>query len=262
MMHALWLLVLVILSPNLVFAGETGKLVSLLADYADLKQRVQDVREARKSGYSSDSKSLIGLSVEIHTARTETVQFRSSAHKVEVRENPTEATASFLIYAFDAMSQIVQAEIDRNLFVQKSDLPLRVMEKYEEIWRMVDASIPTVNASSEAEEAKRAPRMASPPKPASAGLLRLHGVSPAVSRFGVLFVNFAVENTSDQDLKDFTIGCTAYAPSGTALGQVSKTIYQIVPAHSTQDYDGMEIGNVHPQTFTARCQLVDPNAKK
>ena len=40
-MHAIWLLTLILFLPNESMAGEQGKFVSLLADYADLRERVQ-----------------------------------------------------------------------------------------------------------------------------------------------------------------------------------------------------------------------------
>lgn len=145
-MHAIWILTLILFLPNASMAGEKGKLVSLLADYVDLKERVQEVREARKSGYSSDTKSLIALAMEIQESRVATDKFRTANHKVGVAENKTEVTASNLLYAYGAMSQIIQAEIDRNLFLPNSEIPLRLAEKYEEIWKMIDASIPVVTA--------------------------------------------------------------------------------------------------------------------
>ena len=52
---------LVLVAPSAGFAGEKGQLESLLADYDVLKERVQDVRDARKSGHVSDSKMLMDL---------------------------------------------------------------------------------------------------------------------------------------------------------------------------------------------------------
>jgi len=52
---------LALVASSAVFAGERGQLISLLADYADLKERVQEIREARKGGYASDSKMLMDL---------------------------------------------------------------------------------------------------------------------------------------------------------------------------------------------------------
>lgn len=125
--------------------GEKGRLASLLVDYANFRQQVLEVREARKSGYSSDGNSLVALAKGMMESMAAARKFRSSVHVVGVTDTKAEITASNLVYAYGAMSQIVYAEMDRNLYLQKSDIPLRLAEKYEEIWKMIDASIPVVS---------------------------------------------------------------------------------------------------------------------
>ena len=143
-MHVIWLLILILFLPNASMAGEKGKLVSLLADYVDLKQRVQEVREARKAGYASDTKSLTALATDIMKSRVATDKFRNAIHVVGVTENKSEVTASNLLYAYGVMSLIVETEIDRNIYLQKSDVPLQLADKYEDIWKIIDPSIPVV----------------------------------------------------------------------------------------------------------------------
>jgi hypothetical protein len=138
---------LVLVAPSTVFAGEKGQLVNLLADYSDLKQRVQGVRDARKSGYASDSKMLMDLFAEISEAKQETFQFRTHHHTTGTMDK-TDETASCMIYAYEAMGQIIAVEVDRNLYLPDSDTGLRLAEKYEEIWQLMDASIPVVSVSS------------------------------------------------------------------------------------------------------------------
>lgn len=143
-MHVLWLLTLMLFLPNDSMAGEKGKFVSLLADYADLRERVQEVRETRKSGYASDTKSLIALANEISEAKVAIDKFRGANRKVESTGNNTVVTASYMVYAYDAMSQMIRAEIDRYFYLPHSDVSLRLAEKYEEIWKMIDPSIPSL----------------------------------------------------------------------------------------------------------------------
>lgn len=138
---------LVLLWTGAVFAGEQGTLVSLLADYADLKQRVQEVRDARKSGNSSDSRRLMDLFSDISEAKQETFQFRADQHTAGTM-NTTDETTSCMIYAYEAMGQIIAAEVDRNLYLPNSDTTLRLADKYEDIWMMMDASIPVVSVPS------------------------------------------------------------------------------------------------------------------
>jgi hypothetical protein len=144
---AILIVSLVLITPSAVFAGEKGQLVSLLADYADLKERVHEIREVRKAGYASDSKMLMDLFAEISEARQETFQFRAAQH-TKGTMNKNDETTSNIIYAYEAMGQIVAAEVDRNLYLPDSDISLRLAEKYEEIWKMIDGSIPVVSVPS------------------------------------------------------------------------------------------------------------------
>ena len=76
------------------------------------------------------------------------------------------------------------------------------------------------------------------------------------SRFGALFVSFAVNNSTNQALRDFTIACSTYGASGTHIGTISKTLFETLPAKSTVEYEGVEIGPMHPQARTVRCSIV------
>lgn len=143
-MHVLWLLILMLFLPNESRAGDKGKFVSLLSDYADLRERVQEVRKTRESGYASDTKSLIALANEISEAKVATDNFRIANRKVESTGNKTVVSASYMVYAYDAMSQMIQVEIDRYFYLPHSDVSLRLAAKYEEIWKMIDPSIPAV----------------------------------------------------------------------------------------------------------------------
>lgn len=138
---------LALVTSSAVFAGEKGQLVRLLANYAELKLRVQEIRDARMSGYASDSKMLMDLFAEISKAKQEAFQLRADQHTTGTM-NKTDETTSNMIYAYEAMGQIVAAEVDRNLYLPESDISLRLAEKYEEIWKMMDASIPVVSVPS------------------------------------------------------------------------------------------------------------------
>jgi hypothetical protein len=143
-MHAIWLLTLILLLPSASMAGEKGTLVSLLADYADLKQRVQEVREARKSGYASEPKSLWALGKEIKRATEENLKFRNTGFTPGTdNKNQVTATTTNMIYAYDAMAQLILAELDR--YLQFPSVGLQLAEKYEEVWKIVDPSIPAVS---------------------------------------------------------------------------------------------------------------------
>ncbi len=141
-MHAIWLLTLILFVPNMSMAGEKGKLVGLLADYADLKQRVQEIQSARKDGYSSDNKEMIALMKEIEMANREVQTYHGQLKPGTEDKRHTVPLA--LSYAYNAMLQLISAELDRNLY--KSDLAAKLSGKYADIWQTVDSSIPVVSA--------------------------------------------------------------------------------------------------------------------
>lgn len=85
--------------------------------------------------------------------------------------------------------------------------------------------------------------------------LTLRDVAWSKTRYGVLFAHFSVHNESRIAVKDFTITCSTFGESGAALGQVSKTIYEIVPAQSMKAYEGIEIGLVDRQAAIVQCQV-------
>ena len=143
-MHVIWFLTLILFLPSASIAGEKEKLVSLLADYADLKQRVQEVREARKSGYASEPKSLLALGKEIKQATEDTLKFRNTGFTPGTdNKNQVTATTTNMIYAYDAMGQLILGELDR--YLQFPNVGLQLAEKYEEVWKIVDPSIPAVS---------------------------------------------------------------------------------------------------------------------
>jgi hypothetical protein len=128
--------------PSAVSAGEKGKLVSLFADYADLKQRVQEIQSARKDGYSSDSKEIIALIKEIHGANKD-------VHTYQMQLKPGSDEKAYAVplalsYAYNAMLQMLTTELDRNTY--KTDLAAKLSEKYADIWKTVDPSIPVFSA--------------------------------------------------------------------------------------------------------------------
>lgn len=136
-------LLMVLTLPAPVLAGEKGKLVSLLADYTDLKQRVQEIRAARKDGYSSDSKEMIDLRKEI-LAATKEVQGYHAQLGAGRREEKAYEVSLALEYAYDAMLRVVSMELHHNLY--KSSLAITLEEKYADIWQIVDPSIPVFSA--------------------------------------------------------------------------------------------------------------------
>jgi hypothetical protein len=146
-MYAILLLALIAICPTASIAGEQDKIASLLAGYADFRERVLKVSEIRKSGYASDTRSMLILQEEIIQARRSVVEFMFENRKATPLRNTTDLRTSYMHYAYQAMIQMLEAEIDRNHFPPYSDVPLRLAEKYEEIWKMLDPfilAVPTV----------------------------------------------------------------------------------------------------------------------
>jgi hypothetical protein len=143
-MKSFWIFAFIVglASPSAVSAGEKGKLISLFADYADLKQRVQEIQSARKDGYSSDSKEIIALMKEIQTANEE-VQTYQSTFKAG-SDDKSHSLPIALTYAYNAMMQLISTEFYRNIY--KSDLAAKLSDKYADIWQTVDPSIPVFSA--------------------------------------------------------------------------------------------------------------------
>lgn len=141
-MHVIWVLALILFLPNASMAGEKGKLVSLLADYADLKQRVQEIQSARKDGYSSDSREMIALMKEIEVANKEVQTYHGQLKPGY--EDKRHAVPLALGYAYNAMLQLISTELDCNLY--KSDLTAKLSSKYADVWQTVDPAIPVFSA--------------------------------------------------------------------------------------------------------------------
>jgi hypothetical protein len=95
-------------------------------------------------GYASDPNSLSTLVGEMSEAQIATGKFRHDNHKLNPMGNKTDVTTSYMLYAYDAMYQMIQTEIDRYVYLPNSDVPIRLAEKYEEIWKMIDPFIPVV----------------------------------------------------------------------------------------------------------------------
>jgi hypothetical protein len=71
----------------------------------------------------------------------------------------------------------------------------------------------------------------------------------------ILLGTFAIENQGGVDVKDIVISCTHHGPSGTAIDQSVRIIYQIVKAHSVKTVRDFNMGFVHPQAVSSSCEV-------
>lgn len=141
----LYVVLLVVLAcPLLASAGEKGELVSLLADYAALKQRVKEMQSARQDGYSSDSKEVIALMQEIQAANKEVYTYQAQLKSGS--DVKAYAVPWALGYAYTAMLAWLITELDRN--TAKTDLAAKLSDKYLDIWQTADPYIPVYSAPS------------------------------------------------------------------------------------------------------------------
>lgn len=141
-MRCFVVLFMVLSFPILAGAGEKAKLVGLLADYSDLKQRVQEVQSSRKDGNSSDMKVLTALTSEIVAANNAVQAYNaqlSPGSDEKVRSVPLALT-----FAYAAMHQLVSLELARTVF--KFELAATLSSKYDDIWQIIDPSIPVFSA--------------------------------------------------------------------------------------------------------------------
>jgi hypothetical protein len=72
----------------------------------------------------------------------------------------------------------------------------------------------------------------------------------------MMIAKIAVTNRNDHDVKDLDVECTMYAPGGTALGEARRTVYDVVPAKADRTFRDFNMGTIHGQANTARCNVI------
>jgi hypothetical protein len=73
----------------------------------------------------------------------------------------------------------------------------------------------------------------------------------------VMEADFTVKNDSDHDIKDIEIKCRHFAKSGTEIDSNSRTIYDVVKAHSTKKFRKFNMGFIHTQAAQSSCAITD-----
>jgi hypothetical protein len=72
----------------------------------------------------------------------------------------------------------------------------------------------------------------------------------------MMIATIAVTNRNDHDVKDLDVECTMYSPGGTALGEARRTVYDVVPAKTDRAFRDFNMGIIHGQANTARCNMI------
>jgi hypothetical protein len=73
----------------------------------------------------------------------------------------------------------------------------------------------------------------------------------------VLEADFTVKNSSNYDIKDLEIKCRDFAKSGTEIDSNTRTIYDVVKAHSTRKFVNFNMGLIHSQAAKSSCGISD-----
>lgn len=73
--------------------------------------------------------------------------------------------------------------------------------------------------------------------------LALESVRGEISGFGtVLIIGGTITNDAEFDIKDPTIWCDLFGPSGTKVGATRATLYEIVPANGSKRFAELNMG--------------------
>lgn len=73
----------------------------------------------------------------------------------------------------------------------------------------------------------------------------------------ILMADFSIQNTGKNVVKDIEITCRHRAPSGTEIDRNTRVIYEIVRPGETKQFFDFNMGFVHSQVATTRCELAD-----
>ena len=69
--------------------------------------------------------------------------------------------------------------------------------------------------------------------------------------------DFTVKNDSNYNIKDLEIRCRHFAKSGTEIDSNTRTIYDVVKAHSTKKFPKFSMGFIHSQAAQSSCGVTD-----
>jgi len=72
----------------------------------------------------------------------------------------------------------------------------------------------------------------------------------------VMMADFTIRNDSPFDVKDLVIRCTDAAPSGTVIDHNTRTVYEIVKAHSTRTFRNVSMGFIQSQAQRSGCDIL------
>ncbi len=74
---------------------------------------------------------------------------------------------------------------------------------------------------------------------------------------GLLRIDAIIKNDLPWAIKDITLTCTMIAPSGTFLGQTSRTLYERVRTKGEKSISSFNMGFVNPQGKLNDCNVTN-----
>jgi hypothetical protein len=112
------------------------------------------------------------------------------------------------------------------------------------------------------EEADRAGRQRREIRRSPERFLELEEQSGLRGGFDTVFLlSGRIRNKSEVDIKDPTIVCALYGPSGTHVGDVRETLLEIIPAGGTKRFTELNMGFMgSTQVARYTCEIVDAEA--
>ena len=79
--------------------------------------------------------------------------------------------------------------------------------------------------------------------------------------FGAVMVaNFTIKSTLQFPVRDIAVRCTGSGNSGTELGVVRQTLYEIIPPKSTKRINNINMGFIPGQMTRANCEIMSVKA--
>jgi len=87
-------------------------------------------------------------------------------------------------------------------------------------------------------------------------MVKLDWTSSSTS-YGIWKQKFTIANGTNQDIKNITIHCKYFAPSGTLVDTSTITIYEIVKTKSQKTFPYMSVGFIHSQANQSACDIIN-----
>ena len=75
------------------------------------------------------------------------------------------------------------------------------------------------------------------------------------SKGNAMIGSFTMTNNNDFDVKDLTVTCERFADSGTNVDSSTRTIHEVVKAHSSKTINDFNTGLIQSQSAETSCRI-------